>query len=61
MPHPNSIMYNVYPPFWFAKIYWFTAKSVQLLTLRDFPTPPPEHPDLQISRAYFPWPSFLKH
>ena len=46
MPHPNSIMYNVYIfPFWPMKAYWFMAKSVQLITLRDFPTPAADHPD----------------
>ena len=27
MPHPNSLMYNVYIiPFYPMKVYWFTAK-----------------------------------
>lgn len=27
MPHPNSLMFNVYViPFWPMKMYWFTRK-----------------------------------
>ena len=25
-PHPNSLMFNVYPIFWPCKIYWMTGK-----------------------------------
>ena len=25
-PHPNSLMFNVYPVFWPCKVYWFTRK-----------------------------------
>jgi hypothetical protein len=55
-------MYNVYViPFWPMKVYWFMRKTVQLVTINDFPEPPENHPDLKISRSYFPTPSFLKH
>ena len=62
MPHPNSLMYNVYViPFWPMKVFWFFRKSFQLLTLNDFPVVPETHPDKAISRGYFPIPAFLKH
>ena len=25
-PHPNSLMFNVYPIFWPFKVYWFFRK-----------------------------------
>ena len=62
MPHPNSLMYNVYIiPFYPAKVYWFTMKSLQLLTLRDFPEAPENHPDRAIRRSYIPLPAFMRH
>ena len=60
MPHPNSLMYNVYPIFWPMKVYWFMRKSVQILFLYDFPPVPDGHPDKAITRG-FPMPSFMKH
>jgi hypothetical protein len=62
MPHPNSLMYNVYVvPFWPMKIYWFLRKSVQLVAIQDFPEVPENHPDAAIRRGYFAVPSFMKH
>ncbi len=61
MPHPNSLMYNVYPVFYPLKVYWFFRKSFQLLTLNDFPEVPDGHPDQKINRGYFPKPKFLSH
>ena len=52
MPHPNSLMYNVYPIFWPMKVFWFTRKSLTILFLKDFPTPPEGHPDNNISRGF---------
>ena len=61
MPHPNSLMYNVYViPFWPMKVFWFCRKTVQLALIRDFPEVPDEkHPDALISRSYFGKPWFL--
>ena len=53
MPHPNSLMYNTYPIFWPAKLYWFFRKSFQLILIQDFPAVPENHPDTKISRSYF--------
>ena len=60
MPHPNSLMYNVYPFFWPMKVYWFCRKSLQILFIRDFPPVPEGHPDEKIVRG-LPMPSFMKH
>ena len=60
MPHPNSLMYNVYPIFWPMKVYWFCRKSVQILFIQDFPPVPDGHPDKAIVRG-FPMPAFMKH
>ena len=37
MPHPNSLMYNVYVvPFWPMKVYWTLRKvSASLFLTRD--------------------------
>lgn len=54
MPHPNSLMYNVYVvPFWPMKVFWTVRKATTIVFIRDFPTPPDGHPDTKISRAYF--------
>ena len=35
MPHPNSLMYNVYVvPFWPMKVYW-TVKKVRVLVCNN--------------------------
>ena len=26
IPHPNSLMFNAFPPFWALKAFWFTRK-----------------------------------
>ena len=53
MPHPNSLMYNVYAiPFWPCKVYWTLRKATIIVFIRDFPAPPESHPDAKISRAY---------
>ena len=51
MPHPNSLMYNVYPVFWPMKVFWFCRKSIQILFIRDFPPVPEGHPDEKIVRG----------
>ncbi len=61
MPHPNSLMYNVYVPFWPLKAFWFVRRSAELAFIKDFPTPPENHPDNEISRGYFAMPAFMKH
>ena len=61
MPHENSLLYNAIPVWWPMKAYWFTRKTVQLIFLRDFPTPPENHPDHAIDRSYFKVPGFMKH
>lgn len=54
MPHPNSLMYNVYViPFWPMKAYWTLKKATKIVFIRDFPPVPAGHPDEKISRAYF--------
>ena len=54
MPHPNSLMYNVYlVPFLPLKAFWFLRKSAQLILIQDFPAVPDGHPDAKISRGYF--------
>ena len=62
MPHPNSLMYNVYlVPFLPMKVFWFMRKAAQLVLVMDFPAVPEGHPDEAIRRGYFPTPSFMKH
>ena len=54
MPHPNSLMYNVYlVPFLPMKVFWFLRKSAQLILIQDFPAIPENHPDNKIHRGYF--------
>jgi hypothetical protein len=26
IPHPNSLLFNAFPPFWALKAFWFTRK-----------------------------------
>ena len=65
MPHPNSLMYNVYIPIFYPlKAFWFLRKTAQLLLIQDFPAVPDGHPDAAIRRGYIPaglLPGFMKH
>ena len=57
MPHPNSLLYNVFIFPWYPmKAFWFVRKSATMITLNDFPEVPKGHKDEIINRAYCKWP-----